>query len=92
MKIEKVDGDTTGIWDGIARIIYEDVGKTIIKTANGDDTDTFLSLNDCLKAVNYDGYGVCIVIFEDPLSGRVYKYGNSLDKKWYTHGKTNGYA
>lgn len=92
MKIEKVDGNEIGIWVGIAYIIWEDKGKTIYKTASGDEDDTFLSLNDCLKEIGYDGYGVCTVILEDWISGSVYQYGNSSDKAWYTHGKTVGFA
>lgn len=88
----KVDGDKTGIYDGFAYIIYENTGKTICKVAHGDNTDTFLSLNDCLKLVNYDGFGVCIVIFESWTSGTVYQYGNYNDGNWYKHGITYGFA
>lgn len=92
MSIEEVNGDEVGIWDGIAYIIYGNVGREIVKTARGDGSDTFLSLNDCLKAVGCDGCGVCTVILESWTSGRVYRYGNYADGKWYTHGKTNGFA
>ena len=88
----KVDGNTTGIWDGFCYIVWEDKGKTICKVARGDDKDTFLSLNDCLKVIGYDGLGVCIVIFEDFLSGKVYQYGNSPDETWWEHGTTQGFA
>lgn len=88
----KVDGNTTGIWDGFAYIVWEDKGKTICKVARGDNKDTFLSLNDCLKEIGYDGLGVCIVIFESFLSGKVYQYGNSDDNCWWEHGETQGFA
>ena len=88
----KVDGNNTGIWDGFCYIIWGDKGKTICKVASGDETDTFLSLNDCLKEIGYNGYGVCIVIFEMALSGQVYQYGNYGDGCWYEHGKTQGFA
>lgn len=85
-----VDGNKTGIWDGIARIINDNKGKTIYKTANGDETDTFLSLNDCLKEINYS-YGVCVVIMETELSGKVYHFGEYRNGKWYEYGKTEGF-
>lgn len=88
-----VDGNKIGIWDGVARIICDNKGKTIYKTANGYETDTFLSLNDCLKEINYgEGDGVCVVIFEFALEGIVYQFGNYRDGEWYEHGKTYGYA
>ena len=92
MEIKEVNGDTEGIWDGVAHIIYEDTGKTIYKIAMGDDTDEFLSLNDCLKLINYDGKSTCIVIIDDSLNGIVYQYNNYGNNKWYAYGKTNGYA
>lgn len=85
-----VDGDKTGIWDGVARIIGYNEGLTIYKTANGDETDTFLSLNDCLKLVNYEI--TCVVILDDYRSGKVYQFGNFYDGKWYEYGETEGYA
>ena len=87
----KVDGNAVGIWDGIARIICDNKGKTIYNSANGDEHDTFLSLNDCLKEIDYC-VGVCIVIFETALSGQIYQYGNYSDGFWYEHGETKGYA
>ena len=88
----KVDGNKTGIWDGFCHIVWQNKGKTICKVARGDDKDTFLSLNDCLKIIGYDGLGVCIVIFEDWTSGKVYKYGNTDDGNWWEHGTTYGFA
>ena len=90
--MKEVNGNKIGIWDGIAYIICDDIGKTIIKVANGKNTDSFLSLNDCLDKIDYDGYGVVTVIIEEPTSGKVYRYNNYNDKKWYNHGTTNGYA
>lgn len=87
----KVDGNAVGIWDGIVYIVCENKGKTIYKCASGDENDTFLSLNDCLKEIDYRN-GVCIVIFETALSGQIYQYGNYGDDYWYEHGKTQGFA
>ena len=92
MEQYEVNGDEVGIWDGFAYIVYGDIGREIVKVAHGDETDTFLSLNDCLKEVGYDGNGVCTVILESWSSGKVYRYGNYIDKKWYIHGKTYGFA
>ena len=77
--------------DALTLINCENKGKTIYKSANGDEYDTFLSLNDCLKEIGYRN-GVCIVIFKTALSGQIYQYGNYGDGFWYEHGKTKGYA
>jgi hypothetical protein len=90
--MKEVDGNSVGFYDGIAYIIYENVGTTISKVAKGNKFDDFISLNDLLKMVGYDGLGVCTVIIETPTEGRVYRYGNYMDGKWYTHGYTYGYA
>ena len=70
----KVDGNT-GIYDGIIRIICGNKGKTIYLTAWGDENDEFITLDDCLKLIEYDD-GVCIVMFDDWTSGKIYQYGN----------------
>ena len=90
--IEEVNGNEVGTCDSVVRIICNDTGKTIYKIAMGDDTDEFLSLNDCLKLINYDGKSTCIVIIDDSLNGIVYQYNNYGNNKWYAYGKTNGYA
>ena len=87
----KVNGDKVGCWDGIVRIIHNNSGKTIYKTANGDKYDTFLSLNDCLKEIGYDGESVVIVIIDDATSGKAYHYGN-YGREWIEYGSTIGYA
>ena len=89
--MQKVNGDIEGCWDGVVRIIHKDKGKTIYMIANGDKNDTFLSLNDCLKEIGYDGEGVVIVIIDDQTSGKVYNYGN-YGACWYEYGSTIGYA
>lgn len=88
--LEKVNGAETVIYDGFVRILWEDKGKTILITANGDEKDTRISLNDCLEIIGYDGKGVVIVIFDDATKGKVYMYGN-YGACWYEYGETGGY-
>lgn len=87
----KVDGNEVGTYDGFVYIISENKYKKIIMVANGTEDDRFLSLNDCLKEIDYDGFGVVLVILEDALSGKIYQYGNH-GAEWYEHGETRGYA
>ena len=91
-KLKQVDGNATGIWDGIAYIIWGEKGKTVYITAMGDDSDRFFTLSDCLAEIGYNGEGGLIVILEDALSGKVYRYGNYADCEWYEVGTTMGYA
>lgn len=84
-----VDGSTK-IYDGIIRIICGDSAKTIYLTAMGTENDRFITLNDCLSLIDYKG-GVCIVIFDEPLHGEIYQYGN-YGEYWTTYGTTQGYA
>ena len=86
----KVDGNT-GIYDGIIRIICGDKGKTIILNAFGDDNDKFITLDDCLKLIEYDANDICIVIFDDWTQGKIYQYGN-YGKYWTEYGETRGFA
>ena len=37
-------------------------------------------------------YGSCIIIIEEPLSGKVFSFGNHDRKFIYEHGTTRGYA
>lgn len=37
-------------------------------------------------------YDSCIIIIENPLSGKVYQFGNYDRRLIYEHGRTNGYA
>lgn len=88
--MKRVDGNEVGLYDGIAHIIWDNKGKTIYITAS-EYGDTFLSLNDCLKEIGYTD-GVCIVIMEYLLSGKVYIYGNYEPNEWWEYGKTEGFA
>lgn len=93
-----LDGDKIGFYDGIIIIIIDDDTensprvKKIINTANGLPDDKFISLNDCLEIIGYNGDGVVTVIFEEPLSGKIYEYGNHNPCGWEEHGVTKGYA
>ena len=89
----KVDGKTTGTYDGICYIISGNKGKTIYVTAMGDENDKFVSLDDCRLAIGCgDDDDTVIVIIEDALDGYVYRYNNYGDKSWYRCGETRGYA
>ena len=88
----KVDGDMIGTYDGVIRVLWENKGKTIYLTASGCEDDRFISLNDCLKEIEYNGKGVCIVIIDDTFSGKCYQFGNYEDNCWYEYGETMGYA
>lgn len=88
----KVDGKTTGTYDGIVYIISGDKAKQMIVPANGVETDKFVSLEDCLAEVGCGRDGTAIVIIEDALHGDVYRYNNFCDRAWYKYGETEGYA
>lgn len=91
---EEIDGSQEGTWDGIIIILWEGEetkAKQIVLTADGTEYDRFISLNDCLKEIGYDGKGVVRVIIEDALEGYIYTYGN-YGAKWYRTGTTVGYA
>jgi hypothetical protein len=90
--MRKVDEHTTGTYDGIIYIIQGDIGKTLIISASGDENDRFFSLHDCLTAFGYNGEGSVLVIIEDYTKGKVYRYNNYGDKKWYECGSTEGFA
>ena len=87
----KVDG-STGIYDGVIRIITENKAKTIYLTAQGTDEDEFITLDDCLKLIGYNGEGTCMVIFDDLTHGEIYMYGNYSEKCWTDYGTTRGFA
>ena len=88
--MEYINGDYVGLYDGVVRIIYKERAITVIKVANGTHEDTFLSLNDCLDMVEYDGEDIVIVILDDATEGTMYKY-DFLDNMWYEYGTTRGY-
>lgn len=92
--MRKVDGKKTGTYDGFVYIICGDKGKTICVTANGDENDKFVCLNDCIEIIGCDKEDTfsLIVIIEDYLNGTVYRYNNYGDNCWYEVGKTEGYA
>lgn len=90
----KVDGNEVGLWDGFAYVICDNKGKSICVTAMGDENDKFVSLNDLLKDIGYDKEidSSVIVIIEDFLEGKVYRYNNYGDYSWYECGETRGFA
>lgn len=91
MKAKKVDGDTTVLQNGIARIQSGDKGLTIYHTMHLGGLP--LSLNACLSLINHDEhpFEICTVIFEHAKrNGVVYQYGNYGIGQWYFHGKTTG--
>ena len=87
-----VDGKETGTWDGIIYVFCEERAKRIILTASGDQSDRFLSLDDCLDEIGCKETESAIVIIEDSLHGDVYRFGNYADRSWYKVGETVGYA
>ena len=89
-----VNGKEVGTYDGIVRIIWNGVCKTVILTANGDGDDRFLSLDDCLDLVEYneDYEPTVLVIIEDWTHGDIYRYGAYSEKVWEYHGMTKGFA
>lgn len=90
--MERVDGKTTGTYDGILYIISGNKGKQIIVSASGDETDRFVSLDDCLAEIGCDKDKTAIVIVEDYTHGYLYRYNNYGDKSWYQCGETEGFA
>ena len=94
-----VNGDEIGLYDGIITIICGDAteGKTprikkLYPTALGSPYDKPVTLNECLKIIEFDGEGVVTVIFEEALRGEIYEYGNYSPECWVRHGTTVGYA
>lgn len=90
----KVDGKKVGTWDGIIRIISGDVEKTIFLIAHGTDDDQYVSLDDCLKLIDYENIqrNPVTVIIDDLFQGTVYCFGNYGDGCWYKVGTTQGYV
>ena len=92
--IDRVNGDTFGCYDGIVRIIWGDKAKQIVMSANGTEDDKFISLNDCLKLIDYnkgDGYSVVFVMIDTFTDGVIYEYGN-YGQFWTEYGTTRGFA
>lgn len=90
----KVDGNKIGTWDGFITIfsgIDENAKiKRFILTANGDEHDKFITLEDCRKMIGETEYPVT-VIFDDSMNGEIYNYGN-YGERWERVGTTIGYA
>lgn len=91
----KINGNKVGADDGILTIIYADreiaKAKQITLVPIGTPEDKFISLNDCLNLIEFDGEGIVTVIRECALHGEIYQYGNYGDF-WVEHGTTKGYA
>lgn len=66
--------------------------KKLYPTALGSPYDKPVTLNECLKIIEFDGEGVVTVIFEEALRGEIYEYGNYSSNCWVRHGTTVGYA
>lgn len=96
---EVVNGDEIGLCYGIITIICDTAadGKSLrvkrLYPQIGDSPyDKPVTLNECLKIIEFDGEGVVTVMFEEPLRGEIYEYGNYSPKCWVRHGSTVGYA
>ena len=90
--MKKVDGNECGTWDGLITIISGQRAEKIVVCANGDETDKFYSLNDCLTAIGCAEDDTAIAIVESFLHGEIYRYNNYGDKSWYLCGETMGFA
>lgn len=91
MKAKRVDGNTTVLVNGIARIQAGTKGLTVHHMSTGGKPP--LSLNDCLDLIDYNTqpFEICTVIFEHARNGgMVYQCGNYAVGQWYFHGKTTG--
>lgn len=57
------------------------------------EKDSYYSLNEILKLINlkYPNPAIVTIIYEEPLCGAIYRYGNH-GKYWEKTGKTIGYA
>ena len=87
-----VDGKEVGTWDGIVHIFCCGRAKQIILTANGDESDRFLSLDDCLDEIECDKENeYAIVIIEEGLHGDIYKFGQYSNREWHKCGSTCGF-
>lgn len=90
-----VDGDKVAFCNGIITIICDDTtegNSQRVKKLYYSLYDKAVTLNDCLKIIEFDGEGTVMVIFEEPLHGEIYEYGNYAEKCWVKYGTTKGYA
>lgn len=53
---------------------------------------TWRKLLDKARMNFKEKHGTCLIIIEEPMTGRVYSYGNYDLKYVYEHGNTKGYA
>lgn len=87
---ELVSGDYTGADGGEIRIICGGRGKTIKVSVEADE---YYTLNDCLREIEWKrGDPPVIVIFDNYLYGKIYRYGYSTRPKWEEYGETKGFA
>lgn len=88
-----VCGEKVGAYDGFIRILCGDKGKTICLTADGTEKDEFVTLNDCLRLIDYkEGEdGTVFVIIDDFMRGSMYCYGNH-GAQWEYYGETMGFS
>ena len=98
---EQVDGNEVGTWDGFITIFGGTGENTriirFIHTANGDDNDKFITLEDCRKMFEqkYGGETDCLSIyvwFDDWVHGEIYHYNNYGNNEWWQVGQTIGFA
>lgn len=90
----KVDGKETKIYDGVVRIMCGDRARTEYITANGEKCDKSICLDDCLELIAYEDEqdDIVYVVFDEPLSGKIYQYGNYAEGGWWEYGTTCGFA
>jgi hypothetical protein len=97
MSAKDIDGNEIGLKYGVIYII-----KTGF-TSNGEfittakcicldcELDEFITLNDCLKEVDYKDGDSVMVIMEVENHGEIYAYGNYSKKVWNYRGDTVGF-
>jgi hypothetical protein len=97
MSAKDIDGDKIGLQEGFIYIIKNS------HTSSGEDIttakriclvwemDRYITLNDCLKEVDYKDGDSVMVIMEVENHGEIYAYGNYSEKKWNIRGTTTGF-
>jgi len=73
---------------GILTLIYKDKVKKIYM----DEMDDPIQFVEFLEMVDYDGKETILLIAEEHLYGKIYRYGNYNDDKWYEVGEMKGFA
>lgn len=85
----KTHTNDESIWVyGILTLVYKDKAQKIYM----DETDDPILFGDLLKMVDYDDKGTILLIAEEHLYGKIYRYGNYNDDKWYEVGEMKGFA